>query len=223
MSDGLQDVISAASGAVDRCGKVEPRPRRVPKLRAVDSGRPDSPAPGDAPRLATSDAGSDLGWGGLRLAFWLGGLQEALQERAARGEKLSERETSLTALTDRDFAALRPSVIAMVIGRLEEILASPRFDSKADAICANTQVASFAIETLRNLSEKASTLLKNSGPDEAIALFGATPAVVQPVAIYRLVFNTALDILDSFHRLQPTRSDLMQTLAEALETAIERA
>jgi hypothetical protein len=222
MSDRLQDVLAAASGTTAGRENVEPLSRRVHKLRAVTPGLLDSLEPVGVPRSAPNDGGFDLGWGGLRVAFWLGGLLEAMAERDVCGEPSSEREASLIVLIERDFAAMRPSVIAMVISRLDEILASPRFDAKLDAPGAKDHAGSFALNTLRNLSKEASRLLQTSGPDEAIALFGAASGKLQPVTIYQLVFDTALDILDSFQRLQPNRSELMQMLAEALESAIER-
>ena len=63
----------------------------------------------------------------------------------------------------------------------------------------------FGLTTLRSLSRRARRTLEEDGPDAALSLFGQSAGVMEPLAIFRLVFTTALDLVESFERLVPDR------------------
>jgi hypothetical protein len=80
----------------------------------------------------------------------------------------------------------------------------------------------FALTTLRNLSRRARQALDAEGPDAALALFGQSTEVMEPLAIFQLVFMTALDLVESFERLIPAEASLLARLAEALDSEVDR-
>ena len=79
----------------------------------------------------------------------------------------------------------------------------------------------FALETLRSLSRRALQLLHESGPDAALSLFSEDADVQEPLAIFQLVFTTALGLVESFERLTPADSKLLARVAESLGSEVE--
>jgi hypothetical protein len=238
MDNGLQDVISAAVGAGRKVAK-EPARRRVPQLSIVETGRSDAPATPAAakvssaaafrtvpnettPRNPAPAAGAHLGQGGLRLAFWVCGFHEALMERRRQGQQLTEKEEFLLALSPKDFAGIRPLVVDMTLARFDAVMNSPALPADVEDLQNTHPMEVFALTTLRNLSRRARQALDAEGPDAALALFGQSTEVMEPLAIFQLVFMTALDLVESFERLIPAEASLLARLAEALDSEVDR-
>ena len=227
MNEGLRDVLAAASrapgaGSADVVALIaapahaqRPPPVQAPALRAV----PPAPAPRHAAAKAPSPP-PQIGHIGLRLGFWLSGFHEALQERLDAGETIAEREASLLDLSRREFAGLRPAVIAMAVQRLHSVLGSE--GSEADSGSSQGAMEQFAHSTLRDLSRQASALLETDGPDAAFSLLGGDASTIDPLKIFQVVFTTALDLADSFASMVGTGCGSLRRTAHALETEIER-
>ena len=202
---------------------VDRRKRRVSAAVRADKATvtsPDTSQPASSAR-ATSGFGVRLGDGGLRLAVWLCGFHEALTERRQRGERLSEAEELLLAMSASDFAGLQNSIIDMTLGRLESLVNAPEFVD--DAHTSGTRpMEIFALQTLRNLSQRARATLRQDGPDAALALFGEAGATRGPLAIFQRVFTTALDMVEAFERMIPGDAPLLMQLAEALDSEVEK-
>jgi hypothetical protein len=224
MNDGLQDVISAAVENAARKTAAEASGRRVPQLRAVETDRPATEAA--APIWTDSPFSGDgqLGRGGLRLSFWLCGFHAAMAERQGKGEPLTEQEQSLLALSGKDFAALRPLVINQAIARLQAVVNAPELvTQEADGAAAEPGALDlFALDSLRRLARRARELLEEDGPDAALNLFGKGAGVQEPLAIFQMVFSTALGLVEAFEGLVPSDSRLLPRLGEALGSEIER-
>ena len=169
---------------------------------------------------------SPLGLPGLRLAFWLSGLHDTFDERTRRGETLSEREASLLALSFKDFAALRPTVVGMALQRLQAVLSGPEFSNLATLPPAGGDgvgpMEVFAIEAMRNLAQRAQQPYREKGPSAALSLFGGGEDAVKPLEIFQIVFSTASAMADGFARLVPGTSELLSHLARVLGTDVER-
>ena len=156
MQDGLRDVITAAAAGGARQADLPSAAGRVTPLRAVDP--PAATTPPSLPFLPDAD---HLGRGGLRLAFWLCGLQEALLERQRQGGRLTPREESLLALSRQDFISLRPTVTGMALAHLDAIV------NDADLLTAPEMppVAAelFALDTVRSLAARGAQTLREFG------------------------------------------------------------
>jgi hypothetical protein len=239
MDNGLQDVISAAANAAGRKPAKDATGRRVPQLSVVDTQRPpSSEAPLEATRYAPEPAGSvsnetilpaapvggsfQLGHSGLRLAFWVCGFRDALMERHRQGEQLTKKEELLLTLSPNDFAGIRPLVIDMTLSRLDAVVNASDLPAKPKDLSAVHPMEAFALTTLRSLSRRARRTLEDDGPDAALSLFGESGGVLEPLAIFRLVFTTALDLVESFERLVPAPTALLARLAEALDSEVDR-
>ena len=224
MNDGLRDVISAAVEGASR--KVLPdAARRAPQLRAVatDATTPEwTPAtelePVTRSGATVGSEGEQLGRVGLRIAFWLCGFHEVLQERRRKGEALTEREESLLTLSSRDFLGIRSTVVKMAIARLHAVLNAPDLVIEADAGAMEV----FALETLRNLSRRAQELFQQGDADSALALFGDAASLKEPLAIFQIVFTTALGLVEMYEQLIPKHSAMLARIAKALNSEVER-
>jgi hypothetical protein len=235
MDNGLQEVISAAvNGTGHRPAKETPK-RRVPQLSVVATERPappeaeteeprlDETTPNTVPNGTTFPPTSHLlGHGSLRLAFWICGFHDALMERQRNGDQLTEKEELLLSLSPRDFADIRPLVIETTLGRLDAVVNAPDLPVEAADLAAIHPMEAFALATLRNLSQRARETLLQDGPDAALALFGESAEVLEPLAIFRLVFSTALDLVESFERVVPVDAMVLSRLAEALDAEVDR-
>lgn len=226
MNDSLQDVISAAvEGIAAKTALVEGAGRRTTQLRAVSTAEPILGSAPLKPTTATDEVGpiaamfaaegDRLGRNGLRLSFWLCGFHQTLRDRVRGGETLSEREESLLALSRKDFVTIRPVVIGMALERLEAVV-------NASGELSETAMEAFALETLRALSVRASDLLRDAGADRALSLFGDAQAVNEPLAIFQLIFSTALGLVESFIHLIPGPSVQLDELAATLGSEVER-
>ena len=224
MNDGLRDVISAAVEGNSR--KMLPdAARRVPQLRAVGS---DGSAPEWTPTTELEPAarsngiasgeGEQLGRVGLRIAFWLCGFHEVLLERRRKGEALTEREESLLTLSARDFTSIRSTVVKMAIARLHAVLNAPDLVIEPDAGAMEV----FALETLRNLSRRAQELFQQGDADASLALFGDAGTLKEPLAIFQIVFTTALGLVEMYEQLIPKHSAMLARIAKALNSEVER-
>ena len=223
MNDGLRDVISAAVEGAGR--KILPdAARRGPQLRAVAS---DGAAPDWTPATELETAvrpgvsggeGEQLGRVGLRIAFWLCGFHEVLLERRRKGETLTEREESLLTLSARDFVGIRSTVVKMAISRLHAVLNAPDLVVEADTGAMEI----FALETLRNLSRRAQELFQQGDADTALALFGEAASLKEPLAIFQIVFTTALGLVEMYEQLIPKHSAMLARIAKALNSEVER-
>jgi hypothetical protein len=80
----------------------------------------------------------------------------------------------------------------------------------------------FALAALRDFAARARALLDESGPEAALAVFGDAADVQEPLAIFQLVFSTALDLVGSFARFVPPEARLLARLGAALATEVER-
>ncbi|MDR3535116.1 MAG: hypothetical protein P4L71_01325 [Acetobacteraceae bacterium] len=230
MDNGLQDVISAAvsrNGPKMGSGRTG---RRAPQLSVVET---ESPAAQEAEaatiastettsRTAPAGGSSQLGDGGLRLAFWVCAFHDALMKRRAQGEELTENEEYLLELSPKDFAGIRPLVIDMTLGRLAAVVNAPDLPTEFDDLGTVHQMEVFALTTLRNLSSRARQTFETDGPDAALSLFGQSAEGLDPLAIFRLVFTTALDLVESFERIIPADAMLLSRLAEALDSEVDR-
>lgn len=212
----------AVSATPDAEASPEPTParrRRTVAARAPVSAVPVKPhahpvtaAPAAVqPRL-------ELGAGGLRLAFCLCGLRNALLERQARGERLSEREILLLAVSAKQFAEMRPLATGLTLGRLDAIVTASDLGETNGAGAMEI----FALSTLRTLSERARHLLTTAGPDAALSLFGDASAMADPLAIFEVVFSASLDIVEAFEKMIPGEARLLSQLAESLDSEIEK-
>ena len=239
MNNGLQEVISAAINGSGHKAARAAAARQVPQLSVVETGRPAALEPDPAPsasaettfRVAQAETSaravpageSDLlEHGGLRLAFWLSGFHDALTERRQKGEELTEQEELLLELSTKDFAGLRPFAIERTLGRLDAVVNAPDLFANADDPGTGHPMEAFALTTLRGLANHARQVLEEEGPDAALSLFGDSAGVVEPLAILRLVFSTALDLIEAFERIIPTEAVLLSRLAEALDSEVDR-
>ena len=215
MDDGLKDVISAAAAASGSARPPDvPTPTgRVTPLRPVDApaGAPRPPA-----RPSIPDQG-ELGRGGLRLAFWLCGFHEALVERQRQGEQLTPREESLLALSRKDFASLRPSLIDMALSHLEGVVNDTGLLADARPLAGAEM---FAFTTVRNLAAAGRQILQDAGAEAALSLFGGDGAVQEPLAVFQLVFSATLGLVEAFDRLVPGGSRTLGRLSAALDAEI---
>jgi len=250
MNNGLHEVISAAAQNRERKDRDRPIPllravvtepaairpaaetpsepvdrrkRRVSTAARADKvtvASPDTSQPASSTTTAAC-LGAKLGDGGLRLAFWLCGFHDALTERQRRGERLTESEALLLAMSASDFAGLQNSIIDMTLGRLESLVNAPEFVDDAH-IAGTRPMELFALQTLRNLSQRARATLRQDGPDAALALFGEAGETRGPLAIFQRVFTTALDMVEAFERMIPGEAPLLMQLAEALDSEVEK-
>lgn len=215
MQDGLRDVITAAAAGGARQADLPSAAGRVTPLRAVDP--PAATTPPSLPFLPDAD---HLGRGGLRLAFWLCGLQEALLERQRQGGRLTPREELLLALSRQDFISLRPTVTGMALAHLDAIV------NDADLLTAPEMppVAAelFALDTVRSLAARGAQTLRELGAEAALALFGGDGTVQNPLAVFQLVFSAALGLVETLQRLAPAGSETLSRLAAALDAEIGR-
>jgi hypothetical protein len=234
MDNGLQDVISAAVNGPGRKPAKEGSGRRVPQLSVVGTERPTAREPAQeaepaatvspetAFRAAPVGGIGQLGHSGLRLAFWVCGFHDALMERHRHGEQLTKKEELLLTLSPNDFAGIRPLVIDMTLSRLDAVVNASDLPAKPKDFCAIHPMEAFGLTTLRSLSRRARRTLEEDGPDAALSLFGQSAGVMEPLAIFRLVFTTALDLVESFERLVPSETALLSRLAEALDSEVDR-
>ena len=205
--------------------------RRVPLLRAVDMARPEGSAastdaavvelPHSQRRTRNTQDRDELGRAGLRLAFWLCGFHEALMERLRQGAELSASEESLLALSREDFAYLRPLVVHMTLGRLHAVVNAPDLEADNDGPGPG-HLEEFALDTLRGLSRRARRLMREKGPDAALSLFGHAAGVQEPLAIFQLIFTTALSLVEAFERILAIDSTVLGRLADALDSEVEK-
>jgi len=220
--------MSAAADAAKNAAAADAT-RRPRQLRAVEVGHtPLIAAPSLVPvpaEPASSDMNTQLGRSGLRLAFWLCGFHEALSERLRNGEKLTDREQALMTLSGKDFLRIRPIVIELALGRLHAVLNAAELLPKAGAAQAGAgavgPMEAFAMSTLRALSNRAGQLLKEDGADAALGLFGDSAGVEEPLAIFQMVFTTALGLVEGFQKVTPPDSGLLGRLADALGNEVE--
>lgn len=234
MHDDLKDVLSAAVEN-GREPILNLSARRATQLRAVEAERPGTVSL-DAvqqphlvalvtlPASRSGNESDQLGIRGLRLGFWLCGFQDALIERQERGEQLTPRESSMLEMSRKDFAEIRPLVIAMAVKRLEAVVTSP--DILADAAIVGASAPGslevFALDTIRSLSARASQLLQDHGADAAISIFGDNEMVMEPLAIFQAVFVTALSVVEAFERIAPNSAKFLPRLSAALDSELER-
>jgi hypothetical protein len=174
--------------------------------------------------LNFSDASAQLGPRGLRLAFWLCGFHDALMERRRRGEALTESEELLVNLSSADLVGMRPFVVEMTLGRLHGVVNAPGLlkDAEATGPSSPGPMEVFALTTLRNLSQRACQALQEEGPEAALGLFGEAGCTLEPLAIFQLVFTAALDLVEAFERMIPTKAKLLVRLADALDSEVEK-
>jgi hypothetical protein len=227
MNDGLRDVMCAAVRTMGTSDTV----RRILPLRAVETSppsaslastglalraRPGLPAP-------VAQGGDHLGRDGLRLAFWLCGFHDALAERRRNGETLTGREDALLALSHKDFAELRPLVIDLALARLHGVVNAP--DPQAPELLAEdvaSPLEAFALHCLRTLADRAAQLRHDGGPEAALSLFGDGAGAHTPLAIFQMVFTTALGVAEGFHRTICGEAARLARLMEALGSEVER-
>lgn len=228
MDDSLKDVLAAATdcGAAGKPVSADGPSRRAPLLRAVDNRPAVAPQPAtgtpELMSLGVLGNGAPFGRSGLRLAFWLCGFHETLRDRQSRGETLSQRETSLLALSGKDFAAIRPAVIQMAIEHLQSVLSQTERHGASQDRPVPVEMEAFAFSCLFSLAARAAELLRDKGSDAALSLFGGGPTVQEPLAIFQLVFSTAVGLAESFVRLIPEDAALLDTMIESLGSAVER-
>ena len=210
MTEHSQNATVASPGGAQK----EAPGRRVPLLRAVE---PSQGTPESDPKVQPfgTPAGSvqSLGRVGLRLAFWLCGFTELVQERQLRGEALTDRERSLLTLAGKDFAAIRPVVIGLALHHLRGVL--------DEAGPAAGEMEAFALKTLQSLSAHAADLFRSSAPEAVLSLFGG-PEVEEPLAIFQLVFSSTIAVAESFARLIPGEAPALARTIEALGSEVER-
>ncbi len=173
-----------------------------------------SAQPTMAEMFPSADGGT--GPGTLRLAFWLCGFHGALMERRQHGEKLTPSEELLVQMSSKDFANMRPMMIEMILDRLKAVLHDPQWTGQGGPM------ERFAVATLGNLADRAGELFRDAGPDAALSLFGTAEAANEPLAIFQQVFTTALDLVEAFERIIPGKSKLLDRLAEALDSEVEK-
>jgi hypothetical protein len=186
----------------------------------VEASRPvakPKPKPGAEPALPGEDG--LLGRRGLRLAFLLSGLQEALADRLGQGEELTAQETSLLALALKDFENMRPQVIELAITRLVQVVAA----SVSHAGSGPGVMESFAIETLSSFARRAAQLLQDDTPEVALSLFGDAAGLVAPLAIFQFIFSAALTLVEAFAEMMPVPAPQLRRLADALGSEVERS
>jgi hypothetical protein len=236
MDDSLRDVISAAVRGSGRKAIDAPVKPRTPVLSVVEAEhrgtRVAQPAPaaeppkkvssGTARRTPPSGGSHELGYSGLRLAFWVCGFHDALMERHRQGAQLTEKEKLLLTLSTQDFEGIRPFVIDLTLSRLDAVVNAPDLPAEPDDLAALHPMEAFALTTLRNLARLAGQTLADDGPDAALSLFGQKAGVLEPLAIFQPVFTTALDIVESFERIIPGNAGLLSRLAEALDSEMDR-
>jgi len=207
-ADGDDIAAWTDTGPHELTGGAEPTAARG---EASAGPAPSAPAAGD----------DRLGPGALRLAFWLCGFHDALTERRRQGERLTDSEELLLRMSSRDFLYMRPSVVDMTLGRLKALVNSAALTADLSASRPGAMEL-FALETLRDLAQRACQLNLDAGPDAALALFGGSPALQEPLGIFQQVFSTALDIVEAFERAIPGEAKLLARLAENLDSEVER-
>ncbi|HET6307824.1 MAG TPA: hypothetical protein VFG12_11595 [Rhodopila sp.] len=228
MDNGLQDVISAAANSAGRKPAKSAPNRRVPQLSVVGTDPSEAAASEPATDVSrettfrSAPAAGQLGHIGLRLAFWVCGFHAALMERHQNGEQLTKKEELLLTLSPDDFVGIRPHVIDMTLSRLDAVVNAPDLPAKPKDFAAIHPMEAFALTTLRSLARRARRTLEEDGPDAALSMFGESAGVMEPLAIFRLVFSTALDLVESFERLIPGDTSLLSRLAEALDSEVDR-
>jgi hypothetical protein len=214
------------------------RAARQPRLRPVNTNaaetRQNSAIPASAESMASikppilsivsSGENSQDGPGELRLAFWLHGFYDALMQRRRQGEQLTDSEELLIERSSNDFASMRPFVIRTTLERLNGLVNAPELIIGPEESTAGGTGAMevFALATLRGLSDRACALLQSDGPDAALSLFGESGGLLSPLAIYQLVFGTALDLIEAFERIIKIEARMLGRLAEALDSEVER-
>lgn len=225
-------MISAAADGmgVDSVGR-DPAGRRPSRLRAVEA--PASVDVAERPvravhiawgAKATAEKNDKLGRSGLRMAFWLCGFEETMRERQRLGETLTAQEQSLLALARKDFVAIRPEVIELALERLQAVVSASAFVPGVEQLGeqAPGPMELFALETLRAFSQRASDLLRGEGPAAALLLFGDGNTVVEPLAVFQLVFTTSVGLVESFERVIAGEAKLLNRLGEMLGSEVER-
>ena len=230
MNEDLRDVITAAVENGRRpstAGSTRP----AMQLHAVGADRPEAIPTASILRPLAAIQGipersqdDQLGSRGLRLGFWLCGFHDALVERQELGERLTEREASLLELSRKDFVDMRPLVITMAVRRLDEVVTSLNVLVDPDSLGASAlgPLEAFTLDTVRNLSARASQLLQDHGPDMAISMFGGTGEVMEPLAIFQAVFATALGVIETFERIGSNGTKFLPRLTAALDSELER-
>lgn len=242
MNVGLNDILAAAShrpatrsaNDSDPNPGVAPQPRRrvdctvmksetvaliAGTAQSIESQWPATqPAPAKQPLRQAEPM--KMGSLGLRLGFWLSGFHEALQERLDKGESVTEREATLLELSRKEFADMRPLVIAMAVQRLLSVLTTEGPDGAS--MPARDTMERFAHATLRDLSRRACALLDQEGPDAAFALLGGDVSTVEPLAIFQTVFTTALSLAENFASIVGEGDGSLRRTTHALETEIEK-
>jgi hypothetical protein len=145
-------------------------------------------------------------------------------ERRRRGEALTESEELLVNLSSADLVGMRPFVVEMTLGRLHGVVNAPGLlkDAEATGPSSPGPMEVFALTTLRNLSQRACQALQDEGPEAALGLFGEAGCTLEPLAIFQLVFTAALDLVEAFERMIPTKAKLLVRLADALDSEVEK-
>lgn len=242
MNVGLKDVLAAASRrpATPSVNDSDSEPGAVPQPRQQVEGTAmkletvaviAGPAqPAESRRLAAQPTPvkraphhaepMKMGSLGLRLGFWLSGFHHALQERMDKGEAITDREATLLELSRKEFADMRPLVIAIAVQRLLSVLTVEI--SNGDGASAQDTMELFAHATLRDLSRRSCALLDQEGPDAAFALLGGDVSTVEPLAIFQTVFTTALALAESFASIIGEGDGSLRRTTHALETEIEK-
>lgn len=241
MNEGLRDVLTAMPSArglrtvggmaADGGGAAGGTPEAQEPTGAARRAAGTTPiALIEGPKAETRPTGILQGAGGvagsppmepgtLRMAFWVCSLCEAFRERRDSGQLLTERETSLLEMTAREFAAMRPAAIEMVVRRLDAVLAAA---VGGQAASATETMEGFAHATLRGLSGRAVALLESEGPDAAFSLLGGDRCVIEPLAIFQTAFGAAVALAEGFGALAGSGGGSLRRAAEALEAEIER-
>ena len=230
MTDELQSVLAAAAAENAREPVTDLPQRRLAQLHAFAARPADPPvAPPlpipTAPAAPNGNGEADqLGRRGLRLAFWLCGFHEALIERQNNGDTLTKREASLLDLSRRDFADMKPLVVAMAIERLHTVVTSHGAGEAAGLAEGGStgSMEAFALETLQAFALRARTLLRDQGPDAAMSMFGARPVPAEPLAIFQAVFATAIGMIEAFEPMVPQGAPSLSRIAAALDSELDR-
>ena len=217
MNDVLRDVISIAAEGSSRTAQRNESTRRAAPLQSVKP----TPAPADTnvKHPPADNSLVDFGRNSLRQAFWICGFHEVLLDRERRGERLSDQEQSLIALSRNDFKTIRPAVVEMALQHLHSVVHDAAF-LPGNPACPPSATDVFAIETLRRLAAHGRQTLRDAGPDAAMSLFGGGVAAIEPLAIFQLVFSAALNLLETFDRLTPEPSGVLAQLSHALDAEV---
>ena len=213
MNDGLRDVPGLAAEGGSQAAATPGASLKVAPVPAV--------AIAGAAKPADTGGETQFGRGWLRQAFCLCGFHEVLRERERNGERLTEREQSLLALSRADFLAIRTAVVDLAMQHLSAVVDGPGI-LPGPGEREPTATEAFVVETVRNLAVCGRQAMLSGGPDAALSLFGGGEQTIEPLAIFQLVFSASLGLVEAFERLTPGLSQVLARLTRALDAEVGR-